>query len=163
MFVRPVVLFAALATLLGTPTLKASGRKDDKARMSIHFETEATDNPKMILPKEIGGKTRFFSRTSEISMKDIKAFKPFVPEDGGGDTGVILMLKPGAVERLSGMTHMNQGRYWIVQLNGRIVDSAIIDKPVEDGVVVVWKGVTAADIESLDKTIPRVGQAKKAK
>ena len=163
MIVRPVVLLALVATLLGAPMVLAGGKKDDKARMSIHFETEATDNPKMILPQEIGGKTRFFRRTSEISIKDVKAFKPFVPEDGGGETGVILVLKPGAVERLKGMTHINQGRYWIVQLNGRVIDSAIIDKPVEDGVVVVWKGVTAADIESLDKTIPRVGQAKKAK
>lgn len=161
--VRPAVWLAVFATLFGAPLLHAGGKKDDKARVSIHFETESTDNPKMIMPQEIGGKTRYFSRTSEISIKDVKAFKPFLPADGGGETGVILVLKPGAVGRLSGMTNMNQGRYWIVQLNGRVVDSAIIDKPVDDGVVVVWKGVTAADIESLDKTIPRVGQAKKAK
>lgn len=161
--VRPAVWFAIFATLFGAPQLHAGGKKDDKARVSIHFETESTDNPKMIMPQEIGGKTRYFSRTSELSIKDVKAFKPFLPADGAGETGVILVLKPGAVGRLSGMTNMNQGRYWIVQLNGRVVDSAIIDKPVDDGVVVVWKGVTAADIESLDKTIPRVGQAKKAK
>lgn len=163
MLTRRTVLLAAIATLVGAPCLHAGGKRDDQARLSIHFETESTDNPKMIMPQDIGGKTRYFSRASEITMRDVKAFKPFLPADGGGETGVVLILKPSATQRLAGMTHMHQGRHWIVQLNGRVVDFALIDQPIDDGVVVVWKGVTAADIDSLDKTIPRVGQAKKAK
>jgi hypothetical protein len=35
------------------------------------------------------------------------------------------------------------------------VDAVVIDKQVSDGVIVIWKGVTLADVKILEEEIPR--------
>jgi hypothetical protein len=65
------------------------------------------------------------------------------------------------VNRLAAVTAANQGRWLISQVNGRAVDGVIIDKQVSDGYIVIWKGVTLADVEILDKKLPRADEANK--
>ena len=84
------------------------------------------------------------------------AFSPF-PADSGQGFGLVLKLKPNAVNRLAALTSANQGRWLISQVNGRAVDGVLIDKPVNDGFIVIWKGVSDADIAVLDKELPRIG------
>ena len=122
------------------------------------METEATDNPKMIFPQMTNGQQRFFRRMPEISIKDIVSFNPFPSDAGGDDYGIVFTLKPSAARRFSAVTNANQGRWLIAQLNGRVVDGVLIDKTVNDGNLVIWKGVTLADIATLDKSLPRTGE-----
>lgn len=154
---------AALALIVGlalVPPVFAGGKKENKASVTFHMETEGTDNPKMIFPQMANGQTRYFRRTSEVSLKDITAFSPF-PADGDQGFGLVLKLKPNAVNRLAALTSANQGRWLISQVNGRAVDGVLIDKTVNDGFIVIWKGVTDADIAILDKEMPRIGAEKK--
>ena len=51
----------------------------------------------------------------------------------------------------------------ITQLNGRVVDGVLIDRQIDDGQLVIWKGVTLADVATLDKALPRTGEDKKKK
>lgn len=156
--------FAALALLvllLPAAPLPAAGKKDSKAFISFHMETEASDNPKMTFQQLAAGRTRTFRRMPEITTKDVASFAPFPSDDG--DYGVIFVLKENAAKRLSAITNVNQGRYLMSQLNGRIVDGVLIEKPVEDGKLVIWKGVTLADIALLDESLPRIGQDGKKK
>ena len=45
----------------------------------------------------------------------------------------------------------------------RFVDAVIIDKPVTDGYLIIWKGVTLEEINLYDKVAPRIGAEKKKK
>jgi len=158
-------LTAALTLMLCialAPSLFAGGKKQDKASVSFHMETEGTDNPKMIFPQLTHGKTRYFRRMPEVSIKDVVAFSPF-PSEFDGDYGIVFKLKGNAANRLSAITSANIGKWMVAQVNGRTVDGVSIDKQVDDGVVVVWKGVTLPDIAAFDKVLPRLGQEGKKK
>jgi hypothetical protein len=152
-----------MMTLLAlAPPLFASGKKENKASVTFHIETEASENPKMIFPQVVGEQTRYFRRMPEIGMKDIVSFSPF-PSDVGEGFGIVFRLKSNAVNRFAAITAANQGRWLISQVNGRAVDGVIIDKQVNDGFIVIWKGVTLADVELLDEELPRADEANKKK
>ena len=148
-----------MAVLALVQPILAGGKKDDKLSISLHMETESTDDPKMMFRQEINGQTRYFKRTPEISHKDIVAFSPF-PSDVTEEYGVVFKLKGSATNRLAVFTNLNQGRWMVIQVNGRMVDSLIIDRPVNDGLVVVWKGIKLSDMEIFDKSMPRIGEKK---
>lgn len=149
---------AVLVTLVTafSPVAFAGAKADNKASISIHMETENSDNPKMIFQQEIGGRTRYFRRMPEVSTKDIIAFSPF-PSEAGGDFGVVFRLKDNVAGRLSAITSSNQGRWLITMINGRPVDGVLIDKQIDDGIIVAWKGVSLADIAIFDESLPRIG------
>ncbi len=152
-----MMLVVALA-----PALQASGKKEIKTSVSFHMETEATDNPKMIFPQLANGQTRYFRRMPDITSKDVVSFSPF-PSDVGEGYGIVFKLKGNAVNRLAALTAANQGKWLISQVNGRVVDGVMIDKQVNDGFIVIWKGVTLDDVTLLDKSFPRMGAENKKK
>ena len=139
----------------------ASGKAQTKAAVSFHMETEATDNPKMIFAQLAAGQTRYFRRMPEITIKDVTSFAPFPSDAGGDDYGIVFNLKDNAAKRLATTTNVNQGRWMIAQVNGRVADGVFIDKQVDDGRIVIWKGVTLADITIFDEALPRAGQQAK--
>jgi hypothetical protein len=155
---RIAVLFM-LVVLALTPAAFGSGKKEPKISVTFHIETDATDNPKMIFPQAVAGQRKFFRRLPEISAKDIASFSPFPSEFG--DYGIVFKLKGPPTNRLAALTSASQGRWMIAQVNGRIVDEVMIDKQVDDGQMVIWKGVTLADITVLDKELNRTGEQKK--
>jgi hypothetical protein len=157
MRLRLVMLLTMLA-LMAVPSVFAGGKRDGKAAVTFHMQTEATDNPKMIFPQEVSGRTRYFLRMPEVATKDVVSFNPFPSDLGGGDYGMLIRLKSNAARRLSAITAANQGRWMVAQVNGRVVDGVLIDKQIDDGVLVIWKGLTMADVETFDKAFPRVGQ-----
>lgn len=151
-----------MVVLALAPGVFAGGKKEEKSSVTFHLETEATDNPKMIFPQLANGQTRYFRRLPEISLKDIALFSPF-PSTAGDDYGLVFRLKPSAANRLAAITGANIGRWMIAQINGRVVDGVMIDQQINDGVIVIWKGVTLADVELLDKELKRPGADKKKK
>ena len=46
----------------------------------------------------------------------------------------------------------------LAMTNGRPVDMVEIDQPVDDGFIVIWKGITEADIRLYDDAVPRIGE-----
>ena len=145
--------------MLVAVTAWAGGEKK-AAQVSFHIETEGTDNPKMIFPSQVMGEQRFFRRTPEISSKDLVAFSPF-PADDQASYGVLFQLKDNARTRLAAVTTNNQGKWLVCQAFGRIVDGVLVDKPVDDGALVIWSGLTLEEIRELDKVMPRIGEKKK--
>lgn len=157
-----IVTLSMMVILAISPTVFASGKKENKASVSFHMETEATDNPKMIFPQLANGKQRFFRRLPEFATKDILSFNPF-PSEIGGDYGILLKLKGGAINRLAAISNANQGHWMIAQVNGRVVDGVFLDRQIDDGVLVIWKGITLADITLLEESLPRAGAGGKKK
>jgi len=154
MYFRMAALLMVLG-FLSAPLGMAMGKRSDKATLSFHIETEGTDNPKMIFPQDVSGQTRYFRRIPEISLKDIAVYTPF---PGEGDYGLVFRLNGNAARRFSAVTAVNQGRWLLAVVNGRAVDAVMIDAQIEDGVLVVWRGITLADIEALDESLPRAGE-----
>lgn len=157
-----IVLTLAVCALLPV-TAFAGGKADKEVKISFHMETEAGDNPKMIFTQQVQNKQRVFRRVPDISNKDILSQAVFTNQDG--TFGVTLKLTERAAKRWSMVSAANTGHWVVAQLNGRPCDVFLIDQQINDGLVVIWKNVTAAEVESLDKQYPRIGQenAKKGK
>ena len=157
-----IAAFTMMVIMALAPSVFAGGKKENKAAVSFHMETEASDNPKMIFGQLANGQTRYFRRLPEITIKDMVSFSPF-PSLVGEDYGLMFKLKANATNRLAAITNANQGRWMIAQLNGRVVDGVMIDKQISDGFIVIWKGVTLADLAVLDEELPRTGAEGKKK
>jgi hypothetical protein len=156
---------AALLLLLVfgiAPALMASGKKENNFSVTFHMETVSTDNPKMIFPQTIGGKQRYFRRMPELISKDIAGFSPF-PSKVGAGYGIAFQLKSHAKNRFAAITSTSQGNWLLAQVNGRVVDAVLIDRQIDDGMVVIWTGVTQEDIAMFDETLPRIGGGGPAK
>ncbi len=143
------------------PPALAGGKAGEDAVVSFHMETDHAENPKMVVPVQAGGKTRYFRRMPEIVMRDIAAFRPFPGDDNANTYGIVFQLKNAASRRLANITNANQGRMMLAMTNGRPVDMVLIDQTVDDGFIVIWKGVTEADIRLYDDAVPRIGEEKK--
>jgi len=149
-----------ICLLLCAGCAMAGGNKGKGAKVSFHIETEGTDNPKMIFPHEVMGKQRFFRRVPEVSSKDLVAFSPF-PADDQASYGAVFQLKNNARRRLSAVTSVNQGKWLVCLAFGRVIDGVLVDAPVDDGVIVVWKNLSLDEIRQLDTALPRIGENKK--
>ena len=159
-------LRAAIMTglmVLGTTSVcPAGGKAGEVGMVTFHLETEAGGNPKMVFEMKDDDKSRFYTRSPIISMKDINAFAPF-PSGTGDLYGVLFRLNKAATGRLNSISTANIGRFLVAQANGRVVDGVLIDKPVNDGYIVIWKGLTQDDIKLLDKELPRINDDKDKK
>jgi hypothetical protein len=157
-----IAALAALISLIITPVGKAGGKAGEVGMVTFHLETEAGGNPKMIFSQMDNGKPRFFLRLQEISIKDITAFCPF-PAGEGDEYGLVFQLKESGRRRLNVLSLSSQGKYLLAQANGRFVDCVMIDKPVEDGFIVIWRGITLDEVKLFDKVLPRIGDNGKDK
>lgn len=154
-----LLLTSSLAALLPM-SAEAGGKKGEKVDLSFHIEADPNDNPKMVVPQFVQNQQRYFRRVPDIATRDIESFKPFQADDGVSN-GLVLKLTDRAARRLSALTTSNLDRWLLATVNGRTVDTLMIDRPINDGILVIWKGVSAADITNLDKALPRIGQPKK--
>jgi hypothetical protein len=153
-------LFAiAILSLCPGLTAQAGGKKGEDSGISFHMQGDPSDNPKMIFQQLNAGQQMVFRRVPDFTTKDIAAFNPFPSQDGQG-FGAVLQLKPSAKNRLFAVTNANINRWMLAIVNGRKVDAVLIDKGVEDGHLVIWKGIGAAEIEAFDKEVPRIGESK---
>ncbi len=157
-----ILALLMVVVVASAPATLAGGKKENKGSISFHIETADTDNPKMIFSQMAFGRMRSFLKSPYITLLDVESFAPF-PSDIKDEYGLVLQLKSNAITRLAALTNANQSRWMIVQLNGRVVDGVQIDKQIDDGRMVIWKGVTLQDIAILDGDIPRIGQEGKKK
>jgi hypothetical protein len=157
-FTLKVAITFVFVCLMGNAI--AGGNKGKKVSISFHIETEESDNPKMIFPQQIMGQQRFFRRIPELSSKDYVAFSPFPSEDQAS-YGVVLQLKDHARRRLATITQISSGKWLVCQAFGQLVDAVMIEKPVDDGVIVIWSGLSIEQIQMMDESLPRIGQKKK--
>ncbi|MFU8893915.1 MAG: hypothetical protein ACNA8L_09830 [Luteolibacter sp.] len=155
------IVIPALVTWMVSTSAQSGGKAGEEAIVSFHIETEHAENPNMVFPIEAGGKTRYFRRMPEIAAKDIAAFRPFPGDDGANTYGIVFQLKKAAARRLANISNANQGRMLLAMTSGRPVDMVMIDQQVDDGFIVIWKGITEAEIRLYDQAVPRIGDDKK--
>src|SRR5690606_19447604 len=111
-------LILLLAALPLSPAL-AGGKKDSQTKISFHIQADPNENPKMIFPQMTNGQQVFYRRLGEVGEKDIAQFNPFPSRDGEG-YGLLLKLKPGAINRINAITTDNLNRWMVAMVNGRV-------------------------------------------
>lgn len=146
--------------LLCCLSLLAGGKKDEELVVQFNLQGAETDGPKMSVPQEVAGMRVFFRLSPEISTRDIESFRPF-PADDGYSYGVMLKLNRTGAQRLAAVTNANQGKLLMARVNGRPLDVVSIDRTINDGVLVIWQGITTREIGMADKMMPRIGQSVK--
>jgi hypothetical protein len=157
---RRIKTLATLFLLALCPVSMAGGKKEPDTVVSFHMEAAETDNPKMVFQAVVGGKARYFRRMSDISTRDIESFSPFPDELGGNTYGMAVKLKPHAFNRLAAITAVNIDTWMASSINGTIRDAVKIDKQINDGTLIIWRGVQLAEINEMDRKIPRIGKEK---
>ncbi len=151
----------ALLLLLFLPcTLMASGKKAPPASISFHIESHAAEAPRFARKVKTLAGEKYFKVVPAVSTKDIIAFSPF-PADDKLTYGLVFKLSPQASRRLQATTNMNQGKLLLTLVNGQAVGVVLIDKPVSDGMLVIWKGIKLEEIRLYDQVAPRIGENKK--
>lgn len=152
---RLTLLFLALlATTLWCP---AAGKKSQNFLVSFHLEADQTDNPKFITPVKLGSEHRqyFFKKIPDFTDKDIAWFFPFLSQDGVS-YGAAFRLKEPAAAQLKAFTLSNQGKLVGLRCSDAPLQAVIVDRPIDDGVIVVWSGLQQRHLQEFQKKFPHV-------
>ncbi len=129
--------------------------------VTFHLEGEETDNPKMVTPVKLGQEHRqyYFSKIPTFTDKDIAWFYPFTASDGVS-YGAAFRFKEHAAVELKAITLTNQGKLLGLRCSDAPLQAVLIDRPVDDGVVVIWSGLQQRHLQEFRKRFPHVDDFK---
>ncbi|MEM9017836.1 MAG: hypothetical protein AAGC68_12545 [Verrucomicrobiota bacterium] len=147
-----------LAVLLGSLSWGlAAGKKYQLYLVTIHLEAEETDNPKMVTPVKLGSGHRqyYFSKIPTFTDHDIDWFYPFTADDGVS-YGAALRLKDHAATELKAITLVNQGKLLGMRVSDATLQAVLIDRPIDDGYIVVWSGLQQKHLKEMRKRFEHV-------
>ncbi|MGB0775462.1 MAG: hypothetical protein ACPGUY_06420, partial [Akkermansiaceae bacterium] len=147
-----------IAMILAPVWVQAGGsKKTPPASITFHVQGSGAETAKFVRKVKTVAGTHFFRKVPEVSTKDIIAFSPF-PADDKKTYGLVFKLNKTAARRLHASTTMHRGKLLLALINGQAVGVVRIDKPVTDGMLVVWSGVTTEELKLYDKVAPRIGE-----
>ncbi|MEX2578903.1 MAG: hypothetical protein WD342_07580 [Verrucomicrobiales bacterium] len=153
-----LILIALLATATWCP---GAGKKYKIYLVTFHLEAEKTDNPKFITPVKLGKDHRqyFFDKIPTFTDKDIAWFYPFTSREGTS-FGAAFKLKDHAATQLKAVTLTTQGKLLGIRCSDAVLQAVLIDKPIDDGVIVVWDGLQQRHLQQFRKRFPHVDDYK---
>ncbi|MDF1862406.1 MAG: hypothetical protein P1U87_19470 [Verrucomicrobiales bacterium] len=151
---RVILVLTLLASVL---FCSGAGKKYKLYLVTFHLEAEKTDNPKMITPVKLGREHRqyFFNKIPTFTDHDIQWFFPFTSDDGVS-YGAAFKLKDHALTELKAITLTNQGKLLGLRCSDAPLEAVLIDRPITDGVVVVWNGLQQRHLQEFRKRFPHV-------
>ena len=151
---RLLVLLFLIGVVILCP---AAGKKYKLYLVTFHLEGESTDNPKFITPVKLGAEHRqyYFNKIPTFTDHDIKWFYPFTGSDGA-TYGAAFQLKDHAATELKAITLTNQGKLLGLRCSDATLQAVLIDRPIDDGVVVVWSGLQQKHLQEFRKRFPHV-------
>ena len=136
---------------------QASGKKTPPSSISFHLEGSAVEAPKFAREFNTLAGAKYFRKVPEVSSKNIEACSPF-PADDDLTYGIVFKLNTQGSKRLNEVTTMHQGKLLLSLVNGQPLGVVRIDKPVTDGILVIWSGVTEQEVKLYDQIAPRIGE-----
>ncbi len=142
--------------ILSTPA-NAAGKKTPPASISFHLEGAAAEAPKFAREFNTLAGARYFRKAPEVNSKNIQACSPF-PADDNRTYGMVFKLNAQGTRRLTEVTTMHQGKLLLSLVNGQPLGVVRIDKPISDGILVIWTGITQQEIKLYDQIAPRIGE-----
>lgn len=155
---RLLILLTLFATAMWCP---AAGKQYKLYLVTFHFEGEQTDNPKMITPVKLGQEHRqyFFSKLPSFTDSDIAWFYPFTASDGVS-FGAAFRFKEHAAVELKALTLTHQGKLLGIRCSDAPLEAVLIDRPIDDGVVVIWSGLQQKHLQEFRRRFPHVDDFK---
>ncbi len=137
--------------------LCVAGAKKPVVDVRIHAEGTEAEAPTFAIPATLlNGRPAFLQRMPLVSQSEIEAVYPFAAADGS--QGVYLKLGVHGSRLLQQHTMSQQGKTLVVMINGRMVSNLLVDRPVNDGIVSIPRGLTQEDISLLTSVFPVLGQ-----
>ena len=152
-----------LIALLGFCLLGAA--KKPAVAVRFHVEANARDGDVFAMPVKFRNPPRdgHVERVPSISERDVQAIYP--TNAGDGTFGCAFVLNAHGRNALQTISTQKRGASLVVFVSTKTgthqVVELIIDKPINDGVIFVPKGLTLLEIEALQKQVPTKGQKKR--
>jgi hypothetical protein len=146
--------------LLALGTVSMAQAKSRHCTVRVHAETNANDGSVFATPvtTPLTGKNIFIEKIPSISEGDVAAFRAYPAKDGS--FGVLLQLNDHGRLALETMSMEHRGNTLIVLVNGRAVTEMVVDRRVSDGRLYIASGLTAADVQAMEKDWPQIGAKK---
>ena len=107
-------------------------------------------------------KQYYFEIMPSFTNKDIVWFYPFVSKDGRS-FGAAFKLNPQATRHLHAVSQNAQGKLMGARVAGAALTAVAIDRPVDDGVIVIWDGLTRDHLQLFQRYFPHVEDVQKAR
>lgn len=145
-------LFSVLLVFALGATAWAVGGRTPDIRLSCHVEGSASETGEFVIPHETPSGERHFRKVPEFTQDRIRAYR--VVETAQGQALAIQLDEAGTM-RLGALTVANRGGYLLIAVNGEPREFQRIDAPVEDGVVILWGGLSPEEIAALDRQVKR--------
>lgn len=133
-----------------------AGSKPPQSTFRVHVQTVEQGAPgTQILPVTLLNppKQIMVRAQPELSERDIIKIESAPTESGG--VALRLTLSEHGSTVLSAVTTDNQGRVLVFFLNGRVVYAPVIDKIVNDGIVIIPGAVAAEEVKPLEEAVKK--------
>ena len=146
----------ALVLLFAAALLCTGMAKKPVLDLRIHGEGIAAEAPTFAFPATLlNGREVYLSRMPLITQREVNSVYPFPAKDGS--EGVYLKLDNHGSSLLQQFSMERSGRILIVMLNGRQVSNLLVDRPVNDGVVCIPRGLSPEETALLSTVFPVMG------
>lgn len=144
-----VVLALAFLPVFSLPSRAGDGKQ--KHTFAFHEEGNEKDGEKRVFPYPVAGEQKFFKMSPTITHLDFDGFVPFRAE--GGTFGAAFVLNRHGALKLDQLTTGRQGTSVVASVDMKPVDVMQVDRPIKDGVIVLWKGLGPEHIQYLEKEL----------
>ena len=137
--------------------LTGGGKKTKGYLVTVHIEGSEEEAPKFAAPAKLGSESRqyYFKIIPEFTDDHIAWFYPFVSEDGKS-FGAAFKLQSFQVEALKGLTLQHSGKLLGIRIPSAPVQAVLIDRPIDDGIIVFWEGLSKEHLQFFEKKFPHV-------
>jgi hypothetical protein len=155
---RRLLIFAILTACLAmVGSAFAIGKQYKLYLVTFHIQGEETDNPKFTTAVNLGSESRqyLFNKVPTFTDSDVAWFYPFTSEDGAS-FGAAFRFKEHAAIELKGITLTNQGKLLGIRCSDAPLQAVLIDRPADDGVVVIWSGLQQKHLQEFEKRMTHV-------
>lgn len=147
-----------LAVFLSAFLSSCDSVKDEKVVITVHSLGNDMDSPKTIFRRNVRGQTMIFKIIPEVSSASISGIHSFPADDGS--FGLAMKLDFKGTQSLDIVTRLRHGEILMSMVNGTVVDTVTIDRPISDGIFTIWRGFSPELIALLEEKYPPINELK---
>lgn len=131
--------------------------KKPSVDLRVHAMGTAAEAPSFAYPTTLlNGTPIFLQRMALLTQREVSSVYPFNAADGS--QGIYLKLGAHGSRLLQQHTMSKRGTMLVVLLNGRQVSNLLVDRPVDDGIVCIPRGLNDDEISLLTMAFPIMNQ-----
>jgi hypothetical protein len=153
------LLLCLLSVLLLCPVSSLAMSRKAKYVITFHVQGDEMASPRSIFRQAIPGQEHpvIFEKVPMFSHMQVAAIHSF-PADDGQTLGLTLRLDFRGSNALGMVTRTRPGQLLLAMINGQPVDYVMIDGPISDGMITIWRGVPQECVDELAKKYPPISK-----